>query len=87
VWRVRNITVVERGREGGDEDRGTNTLPTLTPEDLKEMAGFWTVEKKANRSLEILRVTTDVSGNLQGYEYPPHLGTESLPAAGWSGCW
>jgi hypothetical protein len=44
------------GGEGGEKDRGTNTLATWRPEDLREMAGFWTMEKKAAWSLEILRV-------------------------------
>ena len=47
---------VERWRDGGEEDSGTNTLPTWRPEDLREMAGLWKVEKKAAWSLEMLRV-------------------------------
>jgi hypothetical protein len=31
------------GKEGGADDRGTNTLTTWRPDDLREMAGLWTV--------------------------------------------
>ena len=43
-------------RWNGEKDRGTNTVATWRPEDLREMAGLWTKEKKAAWSLEILRV-------------------------------
>jgi hypothetical protein len=43
-------------RDGGEEDSGTNTLPTWRLEDLREMAGLWTVEKKAAWSSEMLSV-------------------------------
>ena len=54
VWWV--MSERRGGREGGEKDRGTNTLATWRPEDLREMAGLWTMEKKAAWSLEILRV-------------------------------
>merc|ERR1719318_282673 len=56
VCRVTENTEWRGGRDGGEEDRGTNTLPTWRPEDLREMAGLWTVEKKAAWSLEMLSV-------------------------------
>ena len=33
----------ERAREEGE--RGTNTLPTWRPDDLREIRGLWDVEK------------------------------------------
>ena len=29
------------GKEGGADDRGTNTLTTWRPDDLREMTGLW----------------------------------------------
>ena len=56
VWWVTKNIEWRGGREGGEEDKGTKTLPTWRPEDLREMAGLWKVEKKAAWSLEMLRV-------------------------------